>query len=137
MFGSLPWAAYKERYFQYLYYLGAQPEHLRAALHAGDPVSTIALFGWGRSSQRLGGGKTPVAEHEIEAEVDSFRAFASALEARGTPDPVLAYAVIPAGAPAPFGNLDRWYERGPAVTIGDQLLFPLQLRTPAERLSPE
>jgi hypothetical protein len=53
VFAGLNWQESKERYYQFLHFQGVTESRLAQSIKEGDFVSMIALFGWGRHTDRL------------------------------------------------------------------------------------
>jgi hypothetical protein len=117
----------KERYYQYLYYLGVSPRQLSEGMKRGDFVSMIALFGWGRHSDRLNVDYKPLTFGEIDAESQLFADYVTNFDAR-RPDVVrLSYLIAPADELPNLENIDKWYARGDAEAYGNYVLYHLTL----------
>jgi hypothetical protein len=118
----------KERYYQQLYYWGVTPEDLADRIKNGDDiVSLIALFGWGRHSDRLNSNFKPLLYREIDEEARNYRNYVMAFDARSPNAVPLAYLVTSAGE-TNFDNIDRWYERYDREDWGNYALFKLHLK---------
>src|SRR5688572_6745173 len=74
VFAGLTWEESKQRYYQYLYYLNVDEEGLDYLLK-NDFASQIALFGWGRHTDRLSFDAKPLTYREVDAEVRNYAAF--------------------------------------------------------------
>ncbi len=117
----------KERYYQYLYYSGVGGEQLADGMkHRGDFVSMIALFGWGRHTDRLNSDFKPLTFGEIDDEAAKYTDYVDKFDACG-PDVVrLDYLIAPA---EPYlENIDKWYQRDEGETFGKYTLYKLTLR---------
>ena len=81
VFAGVTWQENKERYYQYLYYMGVDERHLAAGIKSGnDFVSVIALFGWGRHTDRLNAAYTPLTFREIDDEMRRFGDYLKAFD---------------------------------------------------------
>jgi len=125
IFPGLTWEESKERYYKYLYFQGLNDEWLGKRLNNGDFVSMIALFGWGRHSDRLTVDAAPLSKDEIAAEVLNFRKYIEEFDADRAAEPLLTHLVVPAGWDVNLENLKRWYEIGPAMEAGNQIVYRL------------
>ena len=120
----------KERYYQQLYYAGVVPEELANRIKNGeDIVSLIALFGWGRHSDRLNSEFKPLLYKEIDEEEANFRRYLDNFDARSPSAMRLAYLVVASDESATyFDNIDRWYERYDREEWGKYALYKLRLK---------
>ncbi|MFL6373557.1 MAG: hypothetical protein ACJ73D_02710 [Pyrinomonadaceae bacterium] len=120
----------KERYYQQLYYYGVTPADLATRIKNGDDiVSLIALFGWGRHSDRLNSAYKPLHFSEIDEEEANYRRYLDAFDARSADAIHLSYLVAPADyTDAYFENIDKWYERYDTENWGKYTLYKLRLR---------
>jgi hypothetical protein len=130
VFADVSWQENKERYYQQLYYSGITPDDLADRIKEGDDiVSLIALFGWGRHSDRLNSGYKPLLYREVDEEADNFRRYLSAFDAHSPEAIRLYYVVCATGeSDASFENLDHWYERYDAENWGKYTLYKLRLK---------
>lgn len=128
VFAGLTWDESKERYYRQMYYLARDADWLDRRLKAGDFVSMIALFGWGRHSDRLSSQAKPLTYGEIDAEAGRFRVFTEEFSAVQAYDPLLTHAVIPVDWDVDLSNLDRWYERDEGTRAGNQIVYRLKPR---------
>lgn len=130
VFAGVSWQENKERYYQQLYYSEIEPAQLAQGIKDGrDIVSLIALFGWGRHTDRLNSDYKPLRYGEIDDEANAFADYVKRFDARSAEAVRLSYLVVPAdSADAPLENLDRWYERYDREDIGKYTLYKLRLR---------
>ena len=128
VFAGMTWDENKERYFQYLYYLNVDERGLDHLLK-NDFVSKIALFGWGRHTDRLSSQAKPLTYGEVDREVRSYAAYRAGFNAANATNPLLSYAVINNRADTDLTNLDKWYERDAGEVIGKYTLYKLTLRS--------
>lgn len=119
----------KERYYQYLYYQGVTGSDLAWSMKHGDFVSMIALFGWGRHTDRLNSEYKPLTFGEIDAEVRAFEAYTSNFDPRRSPRTIVNYLVIRDGDPIDLTNFDRLYERDEGERFGPFVLYQVRLRS--------
>ena len=118
---------HRERFFQYLYYLGIDREGLRTLLQE-ESVYRGALFGVPRINKTLIQNFVPITAEEINAELESYslyKANFTAAQARKWP---LSYVVIPVGYPQSLSNMDLWYVREAEEEIGPAVLYRVRLR---------
>jgi hypothetical protein len=117
----------RERLFQLFYYVGAD-EHWMRQMLSDNIVIQIALFGWGRLSDRLTVNAQPITPAEVEAEVERYRNYVSTFTRERASHPTLAYIVTHADGEADLTNLDRWYERDAGELVGHFKLYRVKLR---------
>ena len=128
VFAGLDWQESKERYYQYLYYQNLDEKWLENRLRKGDFVSMIALFGWGRHTDRLSSEAKPLSSNEISAEARRYGEYRSNFSIKQASAPRLSYLVIPRDWDADFTKIDEWYQRGEGEIVGDYLIYPLKLK---------
>lgn len=130
VFAGLTWQESKERYYKYLYYQGFDEMWLERRLKSGDFVSMIALFGWGRHSDRLSSASSPLTYREIEVEARRFGDFIRNFSRTEAGDPELSYTVVPSNWDVDLSNLKKWYEVGAGEQVGGQTIYKLTLKGP-------
>jgi hypothetical protein len=130
IFAGITWEENKERYYQQLYYDGVSERQLAEGIkHGDDIVSLIALFGWGRHTDRLNSAYTPLTFGEVDAEARKYGEYIKAFDAAKPGVTRLDYLIAPVGRTDPFfDNIDKWYERDAGETIGKYTLYKLRLR---------
>jgi hypothetical protein len=127
VFAGLSWEESKERYYQFLYYSGVDEAGLNYLLH-NDFVSSIALFGWGRHTDRLSFDAKPLTYGEIAEEVRRYAAYRNSFGIEQASNPMLSYVVVDNGSDTGMTMLDRWYERYDPEVIGKYTLYRTRLR---------
>jgi hypothetical protein len=127
-FTGTSWVESKRRFFQMLYYNGVTPDLLDAELKQGNFVYLIALFGWGRPTDRLTAEPNPLTDAELNAEVAQYAEFAMNFDRRQAVTPELSLVVTHARSNIDFSNLDEWYERDAGEKCGDFVLYRVKLR---------
>lgn len=127
VFAGLSWEESKERYYQYLHYSNIDERGLDYLLK-NDFVSQIALFGWGRHSDRLSFASKPLTYGEIDVEVGTYWAYRQNFTRAQAANPLLSYVVINNDADTDLSVLDQWYERGAGEVIGKYTLYRVRLR---------
>ncbi|HUR96544.1 MAG TPA: hypothetical protein VMZ26_00620 [Pyrinomonadaceae bacterium] len=127
VFAGMSWQENKDRYFQFLYYLNVDAKGLDYLLK-NDFVSKIALFGWGRHSDRLSSEARPLTYGEIAIEVNRYAAYRANFDAASAASPMLSYAVVNNEVRPDLTNLDKWYNRDAGEVIGKYTLYKLELR---------
>ena len=127
VFAGMTWQENKDRYFQFLYFLNADARSLDYLLK-NDFVAKIALFGWGRHSDRLSSQARPLTYGEIATEVTRFDEYIKNFNASTAANPKLSYAVVNNEADTDLTNLDKWYDRDAGEVIGKYTLYKLTLK---------
>ncbi len=127
IFAGMSWQENKERYYQFLYYQNVDERGLDSQLK-NDFVAKIALFGWGRHTDRLTTQARPLTYGEIAAEVRNYAAYRASFNAATAASPMLSYAVVNNEAGTDLTNLDKWYIRDAGEIIGKYTLYRLELR---------
>lgn len=128
VFAGVTWQENKERYYQQLYYSDLDEEWLANSMKNGDFVSMIALFGWGRHTDRLSSQATPLTFGEIDEEAARFGEYSKNFSLKEASHPTLSYVVVPSDWEVKLENLDRWYERDEGETHGKYILYKVELR---------
>jgi len=127
VFAGLSWEESKRRYYLQLYYQGIDGKGLDYLLK-NDFVSMIALFGWGRHTDRLSSEAKPLTYAEIAEEVRSYERFISAFSIQEASDPLISYVVLKNDDDTDRSNLERWYVLDQIEDIGDFRLLRATLR---------
>jgi hypothetical protein len=129
VFAGVTWAENKERYYQYLYYQNVSDGELAYAMkEGGDFVSIIALFGWGRHTDRLNSDFKPLTRGEIDHEVQLFADYVRNFDPSTTANRPLDYAIAPVDTPPEMSIIDKWYDRDAGEVCGKYVLYRLKLR---------
>ncbi|HMO80286.1 MAG TPA: hypothetical protein PKD24_05810 [Pyrinomonadaceae bacterium] len=128
VFAGLNWEESKERYYQYLYYSNVDGPTLDRLLRR-DFVSQIALFGWGRHTDRLSAAATPLTEGEVTQEVATYEEYIENFGRRQALAPLISFVVVANEGKVDMTNLERWYELDRGEVIG---AFTLYRATPRE-----
>lgn len=129
VFAGVTWQENKERYYQQLYYQGVSEEQLADRMKdGGDFVSMIALFGWGRHTDRLNSEHKPLTFGEIDAEARIYGEYAETFNPDNPGVLVLDYLIVPEDAERGLGNVDKWYVRDAGETYGKYNLYKLTPR---------
>jgi hypothetical protein len=128
LFAGVTWQENKERFYQQLYYQGVTPEQLAEGMkYQGDFVSIIALFGWGRHTNRLNSDYKPLTFGEIDSEVQLYANYTSGFDPARAGVVPLDYLIGPSqGIFAE--NLDKWYTRDTGEIFGEYALYRLTPR---------
>lgn len=127
--GLTSWQENKVRYYQLLYYQGISGRQIAQAMKRGeDFVSMIALFGWGRHTDRLNSAYKPLTFGEIDEDTRIFDEYCRNFDP-SRPDAVrLDYLIAPAVTQPFFDNIDKWYSRDEGETFGKYVLYKLKPR---------
>jgi hypothetical protein len=129
VFAGVTWQENKERYYQYLHFHNVSPEDLAEGMKTrGDFVSMIALFGWGRHTDRLNSAYKPLTRGEIDAEAQVYGEYIKDFDPRKSPETLLSYIVAPRGGQIDFTNIDRWYERELTADFKFHTLYRVRLK---------
>jgi len=129
VFAGLTWQESKERYYQYLYYLDLDEKWLANSIKNGDFVSMIALFGWGRHTNRLNSAYKPLTYGEIDEEARRFGEYRKNFSFAQASKPKISYVVVPNDQKPDFTNLDFWYNREAEEIHGKYTLYKVNLKT--------
>lgn len=132
VFAGLSWQESKERYYQQIYYQNLDERWLENTLRNGDFVTMIALFGWGRHTNRLSSQAKPLTDIEIVEEAKRYKKYRENFSKKEATNPQLTYFIIPTKWDVEnridLANLDKWYERYDREVVGDYVLYKLKLR---------
>jgi hypothetical protein len=128
LYSSITWQENKDRFYQLLYFLGVNETWLRESLTNGDAVTVIALFGWGRTTDRLTVNPRPLTHFEIGIEVRAFANYIATFNREHAAKYNLSYLITQEDFPVDFTNIDRWYERDEGQSFGKFRLYRLKLR---------
>lgn len=127
VFSGLTWEESKERYYQYLYYSGINEDQLDTMLKR-DFVSQIALFGWGRHTDRLSFDAKPLTYGEIAEEAANYGRYIRDFDRNNASNPLISYVVVENGDQADMANLEKWYQLDRGEVIGNFILYRAALR---------
>jgi len=127
VFAGLSWQESKERYYKYAYYQAVDEKGLDYLIK-NDFAVMIALFGWGRHTDRLSSEAKPLTYGEVAEEARRYKAFSENFSFKEATDPLVSYLVVPSRSEIDLSNFDRWYERGEGEMIGDHILYKTRLR---------
>lgn len=127
IFAGLSWQESKERYYQYLYYSNIDGDGLDYLLK-NDFVSMIALFGWGRHSDRLNSQYKPLTYGEVASEVRRYEAYIADFDRNRAANPLISYVILPADRRDLLKNVSKWYDLDEGRTIDDYVVFEAKLK---------
>ncbi|MEP6900184.1 MAG: hypothetical protein ABJA66_00455 [Actinomycetota bacterium] len=130
IFAGVSWQENKERYYQYLYFQGVDEAYLADSMKTkGDFVSIIALFGWGRHTDRLNSAYKPLTYSEIEQEGRIYGEYIKNFNPRLSPETILSYVTVPSNWQPDFTNIDKWYQRELIAGFPAYTLYSVKLKT--------
>ncbi|HVQ56515.1 MAG TPA: hypothetical protein VMS29_07150 [Pyrinomonadaceae bacterium] len=127
VFAGLSWEESKERYFQQLYYQQVDEGDLDYLLK-NDFVTQIALFGWGRHTDRLSVDAKPLTYGEVAEEVKKYGDYCKFFSKEQASNPLIAYVVVPIDRPFDLSTVKQWYELDGGEEIGGHKLYKARLR---------
>jgi hypothetical protein len=128
VFTSVTTQENKQRYYQYLYYQGVTGRELANSMKHGDFVSMIALFGWGRHTDRLNSDFKPLTYGEIDAEAANYNNYVAQFDPRLSPETIVTFLVVKDDDNTDLTNFDRWYDRDEGERYGPYTLYRVRLR---------
>ncbi len=128
VFAGVSWQENKERYYQYLYFQGIDEYQLADSMKNGDFVSVIALFGWGRHTDRLNSFYKPLTYGEVDEEARTYGAYIKNFSPKDLPETMLSYIVVPTDEKVDWANIDKWYDRENGEVYGKFTLYKVNLR---------
>ncbi len=129
VFAGVTWQENKERYYQQLYYQGVEERALADGMkRGGDFVSMIALFGWGRHTDRLNAEYKPLTFGEIDSEARLYGEYAALFSPHQPGAVPLDYLIAPADSEDSMRVIDEWYVRDSGEVFGPYVLYTLTLK---------
>lgn len=126
--GGIDVAENKRLFYLYLYYSGFNEKDLGEALRMNVFEVTAAIFGSERALPALGEDAKPITQQEIQAEVGKFADFVKRIDRSVAASPGLSYVIVPAEDGPDLTNLDKWYQRGDAQTLGLFRVYSVTLK---------
>jgi hypothetical protein len=123
-YGGMTDTERRERFFQYLYLLGVEPQTFERDLQI--PQVQAAVFGLRRVNGLLSLDFTPISAEEIKAQVDSYSAYTKNFSAQQVNRWPLVYVITISDHD--FANLDRWYTRTAAEMTGESTIYKVNLK---------
>ena len=129
VFAGLTWQESKERYYQWLYYMNRDEAWLNESIKRGDFVSMIALFGWGRHTDRLNSEYKPLTYREIAEEARRYGEYRRNFGIEQARQPTVSFVVVPSDSSLDLSNLKLWYEFETGENFGAYTLYKVQLKT--------
>jgi hypothetical protein len=129
VFAGVTWQENKERYYQQIYFEGVTPVQLASGMKSGrDYVSTIALFGWGRHTDRLNAAYRPLTFGEIDHETSLYNEYILRYDPRSASAHPIDYVIARVDDEEAFQMVDRWYVRDAGEIWGPYVLHKLTMR---------
>jgi hypothetical protein len=119
---------YRELFFRYLYYSGADATELERTFLGGGSEVLSAFFGVERVLPDMAVNAKPISLQEAHAAVTNYAAYAASFTRAEAETPTLSYVVVPTEAPPNFANIDRWYERNAGDRVGIFTIYRVKLR---------
>lgn len=127
VFAGLSWEESKERYYQQLNYQGVDEKGLDRLLKT-DFVSQIALFGWGRHTDRLTTESKPLTYGEIAEEVERYRVYRTNFGKEQASHPLIRYVVVPNSDRFDLSKLDEFYDLDEGEIVGSHTIYKARLK---------
>ncbi len=127
-FGSTSVDEQVERFYQYLFYLGVDPQMFEKDLHGSAQVRA-AVFGLHRANSGLTQTFMPVSADEIRAQVQSYSSYINGFSRQHASRWPLSCVVMIDESPYNLANLDRWYVRDSGERVGGSVIYTVRLRT--------
>lgn len=128
VFAGLTWQESKERYYQWLYYMNLDEQWLNESIKHGDFVSMIALFGWGRHTNRLNSEYKPLTYREVAEEAARYGEYRKHFGAEQARQPTLSFVIVSNDSDLDLSNLKRWYEFDAGENFGAHTLYKVKLK---------
>jgi hypothetical protein len=88
----------------------------------------IALFGWGRHTDRLSVEAKPLTDREIREEVANYASFRRNFSRQTAANPLISYVVVPANEDLDLSMLQKWYALDEGERIGGHILYRARLK---------
>lgn len=127
VFAGLSWEESKERYYQQLYYQNIDENGLDYLLK-NDFVTMIALFGWGRHTDRLSVDAKPLTYGEIADEVKRYGDYIRNFGKQQAMNPLISYVIVANSDRTDLSKFEEWYELDEGEVIGGHKLYKVRLR---------
>ena len=127
VFAGLSWEESRERYYQQLYYQKFDEADLDYLLK-NDFVTQIALFGWGRHTDRLSVAAKPLTFGEIADEVRRYAGYRKTFGKAQASNPLVSFLVVPNDNLFDLSMVQAWYELSEGEVIGGHTLYRARLK---------
>ena len=125
IYGGIDEAERVERFYEYQYLLGVEPQTFAHDLQNAAHVR-IAVFGLHRVNGGLSQRFVPISDEEIRRQLESYTAYANNFSQREASRWPLVYVITMADHE--FTNLDRWYTRTEVGRIGECVIYQVRLK---------
>ncbi len=102
---------------------------LDESIKGGDFVSMIALFGWGRHTNRLNSEYKPLTYREIAEEAGRYGEYRKNFGIRQARQPTLSFVIVANDSSLDLSNLKRWYEFDVGGNFGAYTLYKVKLKS--------
>ena len=118
----------RDRFYEYLYYTGADSDYLMKEL--GQPMSVLAAaaFGHERVIPDLSVQPKPITTEEITREVADYQAYVASFTRERASQHILSFVIVPVDGGVDLSNVDRWYQRDQGEQVGNYRLYRVELR---------
>jgi len=127
--GLESWDENKLRYYQLLYFSGADGHRLHRALSGcADIEACMALFGWDRFNARLSANARPLTQPEVDDEAVNYQHFVENFNRESLNGTDIRYLIIDNELVNNLENIDRWFVRDDGEVLGKYTLFRLSPR---------
>ena len=127
--GLESWDENKLRYYQLLYFTGADGHWLHRALSGcADIEACMALFGWDRFNARLSANARPLTQPEVDAEASNYQRFVENFNRESLNGIDIRYLVLDNEVANNLENIDRWFVRDDGEILGKYTLYRLTPR---------
>lgn len=127
IYGGVTETERRERFFQYLYLLGVDPQTFDRDLQ-NNPQVQAAVFGLRRVNDLLTFTFTPISAEEIRAQVETYAAYTKNFSAQQASRWPIVYVVTSNEVTHDFTTLDRWYTRSSGEPFGDSTVYRVRLK---------
>jgi hypothetical protein len=126
-FGSTTSSEERERFYQFLYFLGVDRAHFESEIMK-QPLYLATLFGHVRVYKVLSLRFNPVSEEEIHSEAESYDIYFKNFSLGQASRWPLSFVILSDRKNIDMSNLDRWYERDGEEHVGGSTLFRIHLK---------
>jgi hypothetical protein len=101
---------------------------LANSMKHGDFVSMIALFGWGRHTDRLNSDFKPLTYGEIDAEAANYNNYVAQFDPHRSPETIVTFLVVKDDDNTDLTNFDHWYDRDEGERYWPYTLYRVHLK---------
>ena len=114
-----------ERYYQYLYLLGVEPQTFAQDLQ-NNTQTRVAVFGLHRVNGGLTQKFVPISDSEVRAQGEAYSSYVTNFSQQQASRWPLVYMITIADHD--FTNLDRWYTRTMVEQLGECVVYEVRLK---------